>query len=100
MIKVSISYPNHPGNHFDLTPYCEKHIPLVHRLVSPALRQFSVDQRRSGMMPNTPAPFLAVGHLYFDWLESFQESFGPYVPQRVADIPNFTHAQPTIEVKL
>jgi len=98
MIKVSVLYPNHPGNHFDVTYYCEKHIPLVRQLVGPALRQFSVDQGLSGMMPNTPAPYLAVGHLYFDSLESFQESFRPYVPQLVADIPNFTNAQPTIQI--
>ena len=98
MIKLSVMYPNQPGHHFDITYYCEKHIPLVHQLVGPALRQSSVDQGLSGMMPNTPAPYLAVGHLYFDSLASFQESFGPYLPQLVADIPNFTNAQPTIQI--
>jgi uncharacterized protein (TIGR02118 family) len=98
MIKVSVMYPHHLGNHFDMTYYSEKHVPLVHQLMGSALRQSAVDLGLSGMMANTPAPYLAVGHFYFDSLESFQESFGPYVPQLVADIPNFTNAQPTIQI--
>jgi len=98
MIKVSVLYPNQPGNYFDITYYCEKHIPLVHQLIGPALRQSAVDHGVSGMMPNTPPPYLAVGHLYFDSLESFQESFGPCLPQIVGDLPHFTNAQPTVQI--
>jgi uncharacterized protein (TIGR02118 family) len=98
MIKLSVMYPNHLGNQFDMIYYSEKHIPLVHQLVGPALRQSTVDQGLCGMTANSPAPYLAVGHFYFDSLESFQESFGPNVPQLVADIPNFTNAQPTIQI--
>jgi uncharacterized protein (TIGR02118 family) len=98
MIKVSVMYPNQPGNHFDITYYCEKHIPLVHQLVGPALRQSAVDEGLSGMMPNTPAPFLAIGHLYFDSVAAFQEHFGPVLPQIVADLPRFTNSQPTVQI--
>jgi uncharacterized protein (TIGR02118 family) len=98
MIKVSVMYPNQPGNHFDITYYCEKHIPLVHQLVGPALRQSAVDEGLSGMMPNTPAPFLAIGHLYFDSVAAFQENFGPVLPQIVADLARFTNSQPTVQI--
>ena len=98
MIKVSVMYPNQPGNHFDITYYCEKHIPLVHQLIGPALRQSAVDYGLSGMMPNTPAPFLAVGHLYFDSVEAFETGFGPVLPQIVADLPHFTNAQPLVQI--
>jgi len=98
MIKVSVLYPNQSGNHFDITYYCEKHIPLVHQLVGPALRESAVDQGLCGMMPNTPPPYLAIGHLYFDSLQAFQENFGPVLPQIVADLPHFTNAQPLVQI--
>lgn len=98
MIKLSVLYPNQPGNHFDINYYVEKYMPLVHRLVGPDLLQSSVDQGLSGMMPNTPAPYLAVGHLYFDSLASSRGNFGPYLSQIVADLPNFTNAQPVVEI--
>jgi len=98
MIKVSVMYPNQPGNHFDITYYCEKHIPLVHQLVGPALRESAVDHGVSGMMPNTPAPYLAIGHLYFDSVDAFEQAFGPVLPQIVADLQHFTNAQPVIQI--
>jgi hypothetical protein len=43
MTKVSVMYPNEPGNHFDIIYDCEKHIPLVHQLVGPVLPQIAAD---------------------------------------------------------
>jgi uncharacterized protein (TIGR02118 family) len=46
---------------------------------------------------------MAMGHLLFDSVEAFQQSFGPHAETIVGDIPNYTNTQPTIqlsEVKL
>lgn len=39
-----------------------------------------------------------MGNLYFDALASLQCSFGPNAPEILADIPNFTNTQPTVQV--
>ena len=43
MIKVTVVYPNTPGSHFDIRYYCHIHIPLVGRLLGPALEGVAVE---------------------------------------------------------
>ena len=40
----------------------------------------------------------AMGNLYFDSVEAFENSFGPNTDQIMADLPNFTNIEPTIQV--
>jgi hypothetical protein len=51
-----------------------------------------------GLAARTRAPFIAVGHLYFDPREAFQTSFGPHAAAILADIPNGIDIQPTIQI--
>ena len=44
------------------------------------------------------APFIAIGHLIFDSVDSFQNSFGPHAEKIMADIPNYTNTQPQIQI--
>jgi uncharacterized protein (TIGR02118 family) len=39
-----------------------------------------------------------MGHLYFDSAEAFETAFGPHTQEIMADIPNYTDIQPTIQV--
>jgi uncharacterized protein (TIGR02118 family) len=39
-----------------------------------------------------------LGHLLFESLEAFQASFGPHAQAIMADIPNYTNTQPTIQI--
>jgi uncharacterized protein (TIGR02118 family) len=39
-----------------------------------------------------------MGHLYFDSLADFQAAFGPHAKDIMADIPNYTDIQPTIQI--
>jgi len=98
MIRVSVFYPNSAGSHFNITYYCEKHLPMVKRLVGMALRGMAVDQGIAGGAPSTPPAYLAMGHLLFDSVEAFQASFGPHTPEIAADVPNYTNTQPLIQI--
>jgi len=49
-------------------------------------------------MPGSPATYVAMGHLLFDSLESFQDSFGPHLDKILADILNHTDIQPTMQI--
>jgi uncharacterized protein (TIGR02118 family) len=97
MIKVSVLYPNRPGAKFDMKYYCEKHMPLVQQRLGAACKQVAVEQGISGM-PGTPAAFAAMGHLYCESVEAFQDAFAPHAQEILADIANYTDIEPTIQI--
>ena len=98
MIKVSVYYPYSDGAAFDLDYYCTKHMPMVLDLVGDACKGMTVDSGLGGGAPGDPPTFAAIGHVLFDSVEAFQNSFGPHTGQIMGDIPNFTAIQPTIQI--
>ena len=44
------------------------------------------------------AGFIAMGHIYFESVEAFQTAFGPHAEAIMADIPNYTDIQPTLQI--
>ena len=98
MIKVSVMYPNGAGNTFNMDYYLKQHGDLVKRKLGSALKQLHVDGGIAGGAPNSPPTYLAIGHLYFDSVDSFQKSFGPHADEILGDIPKFTNTQPTIQI--
>jgi uncharacterized protein (TIGR02118 family) len=98
VIKVSVLYPNTAGSRFDMTYYLNKHIPMVQQKLGTALKGASVEQGLGGAQPGSPPAYVAMGHLLFDSVETFQKSFGPHAETIVADVSNYTNTQPTIQV--
>ena len=49
-------------------------------------------------MPGSPAIYIAMAHLLFESLESFQSAFGPHMDTILADIPNYTDIQPAMQI--
>ena len=98
MIKVSVLYPAGDNAKFDIDYYCKRHMPMVQEKVGPALKSMAVEQGVAGATPDAPPAFVAMGHLYFDSAEAFQTAFGPHAPEIMADIPNYTNVQPTIQI--
>ncbi|XOV93564.1 MAG: EthD family reductase [Bacteroidota bacterium] len=97
-IKVSVFYPNSEGSTFDLDYYCNKHMPMVKNLLGDALKSTGVDKGLVGGTPNQPAPYSAIGHLYFDSIADFQNSFGPHAQTIMADAANYTNVQPSVQI--
>jgi uncharacterized protein (TIGR02118 family) len=56
MSKVTVVYPNTAGSHFDIRYYCDTHIPLVRRLLGPALKGLAVEHGIAGATPGSPPP--------------------------------------------
>jgi uncharacterized protein (TIGR02118 family) len=98
VIKISVFYTNSDTAKFDVEYYCQTHMPLVQRLLGPALKGMSVDHGIAGLGAGSPAPFVAAGHLLFDSVEDFQRAFGPHAQEIMSDIPNYTNVQPTIQI--
>lgn len=98
MIKVSVFYANGEGKHFDINYYCEKHMPLVKRLLGAAVKGIAVEHGIGGGTPGAAPQFLAMGHIYFESVEAFQSSFGPNSAEIVADVANYTNVQPLLQI--
>ncbi len=96
MIRVSVLYPS--GGKFDQDYYINTHMKMVADRVGDALIRFEVDKGLSGAAPGSPAPFMAVGHLYFNSVEEFAQAFGQHAGEIMADVPNFTDAQGQIQI--
>jgi uncharacterized protein (TIGR02118 family) len=98
MIKASVMYPNTEGCKFDMAYYLEKHLPMVLGKLGDACRKSAAEKGIAGGAPGAPAPYIAMGHIYFDSVEAFQAAFGPNAQEILGDIPNFTDTQPVIQI--
>jgi uncharacterized protein (TIGR02118 family) len=98
VIKVSVLYPNTPGCKFDMGYYLSKHMPMVQQKLGPACKRMAVEEGIAGGAPGAPATYVAMGHLYFDSTDAFQAAFAPHAQAILADIPNYTNTQPTIQI--
>ena len=98
MIKLSVFYPNEEGKKFDMDYYLNKHLSMVKDKLGSALKNVSAEQGLGGTEPGSPPTYIAMGHLLFDSVEAFQNAFGPHIENIMADIPNYTDIQPTIQI--
>src|SRR5262245_20522476 len=96
MIRVAVFYPQ--SKKFDWDYYLNKHMPLVQKLLGPALKKAEVDKGIAGGAPGTTATYPAVCTLHFDSVEAFQAAFGPHAQAIMGDIPNYTDAQPIVQI--
>ena len=97
-IKVSVLYPNVDGKTFDMEYYSSIHVSMVGGLLGKALIGATVENGLGGTAPGTPAPFVAMGNLYFNNMEAFENSFGPNAEAIMADLPNFTNIEPIVQI--
>ena len=98
MINVTVFYPNTAGKTFDLTYYCDQHIPLVRQKLGAACKSVRVEAGLSGVAPGSPAAYTTICHLFFDSVEAFQAVFAPNAQALIDDIPNFTDIQPIMQL--
>ena len=96
MIKVSVMYPSGAGGRFDMDYYVGRHMRLVQDELGGALKGIAVD--RGIDSPDAPAPYVAIGHLYFDSVEAYRDAFEPKAGTILGDIPNYTDIEPVVQV--
>ena len=99
MIKVTVLYPNEEGKKFDFDYYLNKHLPMVQDLLAPmGMQKGEVEKGLSSADPSQPAPFVAVGHLFFETADQVHAAFSTHGSQIMGDIKNYTDIQPTIQI--
>ena len=100
MIKVIVLYPNGSGAKFDMQYYTNSHMPMVQKKLGASLKGMSIEEGLGGMPPGSPAPYLASCGLLFESVEAFGAAFAAHADAILADIPNYTNTQPTIQIGL
>ena len=99
MIRVTVLYPNEAGKKFDHAYYVDNHMKLVRdRLTAFGLVRTEVDRGQAGGAPGSPAPFVALGHVYFNRMEDFARGMGQHGQEIMADVPKYTDIQPQIQI--
>ena len=75
-------------------------MPLAIQLLSahPGYNGVSVERGIGGGVPGTAATYVAMCHFLFDSAESFSAAFAPNAAQLQGDIPNYTDAEPVIQI--
>ena len=97
-IKVSVLYPSGEGKHFNMKYYASKHVALLGGLLGDAIKGATIEKGLGGAAPGDIAPYEAMGNLYFESMESFQNSFGPNAAEIMGDVPNFTNIKPLVQI--
>lgn len=99
MIKLSVLYPNGESKTFNKDYYLDNHIPLVRGLLGDDCKGVAVETGLAGLgEPDTPPPYMACGHIYFDSMSDLQKSVNANLDQMVGDIPNFTNVEPVVQI--
>ncbi|MBI1735101.1 MAG: EthD family reductase [Candidatus Rokubacteria bacterium] len=99
MVRVSVMYPSGEGKKFDHDYYVNKHMTLVReRWGSMGLQKIEVDRGLAGGAPGAPAPYAAVGHVFFGSMEQFQKAAAAHGKELFADVPNFTNITPQMQI--
>lgn len=98
MIRLLVLYPQTQGARFDFDYYLSKHIPMGRKLAEGTGVEYQVDQGVAGMMPGTPAPFVAIALLTAPSMEVLQQYLATHGPALMSDIPNYTDIQPVVQV--
>ncbi|MFC4722035.1 EthD family reductase [Geojedonia litorea] len=97
-IKVSVLYPYGEGKTFDMGYYCNTHVAMVSGLLGEAIIGATIEKGIAGGAPNSQPTYVAMGNLYFNSMDAFQNSFGPNADKILGDIPNYTNIEPIIQI--
>ena len=99
MIKVTILYPNEEGKKFDHGYWTTTHLALVQELFGPmGLVKGEMEKGISGTDPNSPAPYIAVNHLYFNTTEEVHAAFMAHAGAIMGDMANYTEIKPQFHI--
>jgi uncharacterized protein (TIGR02118 family) len=99
MVRISVMYPSGEGKMFDHAYYVDKHMTLVReRWGGMGLVRTEVDRGVAGGAPGASAPYIAVGHVYFNSLTDFERASTAHGKELFADVPNFTNIQPQVQI--
>ena len=99
MVRLSVMYPALPGSRFDWDYYLGGHRDLARRLLGGrGLVRTEIDRGVGGMPPGSPAPYHAVGHLFFGSMAKLESALQATAAAFIADESNYTDAPSVVQI--
>jgi uncharacterized protein (TIGR02118 family) len=99
MIRLSVMYPATQGSRFNWDYYLGTHLELSRKLLTPrGLVRTEIDRGIGGLPPGTPAPYHAVGHLFFRTLADLQSALTATAADFIADERNYTDVPSVVQI--
>jgi uncharacterized protein (TIGR02118 family) len=99
MIRLSVMYPATAGSSFNWDYYLGKHLELSRRLLtSRGLVRTEIDRGIGSFPPGAPAPYHAVGHLFFRSMEELVSALSATAAEFIADEPNYTNRPSVVQI--
>ncbi len=99
MIRLSVIYPATSGSHFDWNYYLGQHLELARRLLKPrGLVRTEIDKGIGGFPPGAPAPFHAVGHLFFRTMAEMDSALTATAAEFIADERNYFDGSSVVQI--
>jgi uncharacterized protein (TIGR02118 family) len=91
-------YPAGEGATFDRDYWLQTHMPLVANALGDKLERWEADICLDGGDGAGTPPFLAIAHMFFDSVETFQAGMAEKGGEILGDIPNYTNTNPQLLV--
>jgi len=91
-------YPNGKAVKFDVDYYKNSHLPMVSKALGEALKGLELDLGLSSGVPGELPPYVAIAHLKFDDIASFQAAFSPYAAIFAADVKKYSTVQGELQI--
>ena len=99
MIKFSIFYPYKEGYTFDMDYYVKTHLgSLLQEKMGAAVKGVAIERGLGDGTPTGKPPYVAVGHILFESMESFGKAFAPAAAALQADVANYTNITPFAQI--
>jgi len=99
MVRLSVMYPAPAGSQFNWDYYLGTHLELAHRLLDPrGLIRIEIDKGLGSFPPGAPAPYHAVGHLFFHTIADMQNALASTAADFIADERNYTTVPSVVQI--
>jgi len=93
---ITVLYPNPEGVRFDFDYYRTNHATLILRLYGKGITRYELRKGLSGPDGGRP-PYVATVNFWIGDERAFEEAQAKHTQALIADVPNFTNVQPTIQ---
>jgi len=97
MRVITVLYPNTDGVRFDFNYYKMKHATLITRLYGKGIARYELRRGIAGPDGGKP-PYVATINFWIGDQAAFDKAQEQHTAELVADVPNFTNVQPTIQI--
>src|SRR5207245_341704 len=99
MVRISIMYPATPGSRFDWDYYLGPHLDLAAKLLnSRGLVRTEIDRGVAGLPPGAPAPYHAVGHLFFKTMAELESALSATAAEFIQDQSKYTDVAIVVQI--